>query len=136
MATEEIKVQIKFTEDTPYGTFSDTLYFTEAEYAAITKPEIKAMKQARTDAWLDQIAPPLSQLKDRESALMAQIDGLEQQIISLEATLAEVRKIIAKKGVVKRKVTSGNPKCGYNGNCGYKASDGSCLSKRSCKDKE
>lgn len=44
--SETVMVQVRFTEATETGEYSDALYFTQAEYAAKQRTEIDALKIA------------------------------------------------------------------------------------------
>lgn len=48
----EKKVQVKISMSTSQGQFNDALYFTDAEYAKLTKVDIDKMVQTRADAWV------------------------------------------------------------------------------------
>ena len=47
-----VMVQIRFKVQTAYGEFNDALYYTEAEYAALSEADIETAKQVRINAWI------------------------------------------------------------------------------------
>lgn len=49
---ETVKIQVNFTVDTRRGPFTSAIYFTEAEWAAITPEQKEAKKQTQVDTWL------------------------------------------------------------------------------------
>jgi hypothetical protein len=55
---EEIRIQVKFTETDPKTglEYTDALYFTEDEYATISRKEIDTLKKERFDKWTDAVA--------------------------------------------------------------------------------
>ena len=68
---DTVKIQVLFSEETKYGTFTDALYFTQQEYAALTPLDIKQMEQQRIDNYVSSIdnAPPEKDLTKKELQL-------------------------------------------------------------------
>ena len=95
---EEIRVQIRFSENTVVGTFNDTLYYTEDEYKALDRPTIDKVKQERLDAWVLQVSPPLEDLKKQENDLILKIAEWQAEVDRGNVKLAEIQKLIAQKG--------------------------------------
>lgn len=62
--TETKLICIRFTQDTIYGSYSDSLFFTESVYASLSKPEVDALKQARVDSFINRMEnlPPQEEL--------------------------------------------------------------------------
>lgn len=56
--TQENRRQIVFDALTQYGVYRDALYFTEAEYAALTQQDIDALIQGRVSAYIANIQNP------------------------------------------------------------------------------
>ncbi len=50
--SEQVKIQVLFTEKTEYGDFTDALYFTESEFLSMTREKIDALKQERLNNWI------------------------------------------------------------------------------------
>ena len=48
----DVRIQVLIKKDTKHGQFNDALYFTKAEYDALTNREVKDMAAARKDAWV------------------------------------------------------------------------------------
>ena len=55
MSELDIKVQVNFTEQTEYGEYSDSLYYTLDEYSLKTEADVLQDKQARLDSWLEKM---------------------------------------------------------------------------------
>lgn len=51
-------ISIPFRFETKYGAYSDTLWFTEEEYAALSEEQIEEMKQQRVANWINLIENP------------------------------------------------------------------------------
>jgi hypothetical protein len=52
---DTVRIQLTFSEKTIYGTYTDALYFSEDEWASITKAQINEMKNARVSSWVDSV---------------------------------------------------------------------------------
>lgn len=86
---EEVKIRFLFREETPYGVFQDAIYFTQAEFAAIPRVELDALKLARKNAWLAIVS--VSQPK-------ATKEQLEEELAQKEIDLQELKDRIATYG--------------------------------------
>lgn len=53
-------MKIDFSFDTPYGPFSDTLFFVDAETIP-SDAEIEAIKQQRLNNWLALVTQPIQE---------------------------------------------------------------------------
>lgn len=60
---DDIKIQIRFKEQTEKGEYSDALYFSEEEYNSIAQKRLQELKQQRIDAWVEKVN---KQSKSRE----------------------------------------------------------------------
>ena len=79
---DTVKVQVSFTvSDTPYGSFSDAIYFTEAEWAA--NPDVEAMKQARVDAYVAARESMAAPQEPTQEQIEAHINAIDEQIVKL-----------------------------------------------------
>lgn len=92
---DEVKVQVRFTAETQYGSFADALYFTEAEWAA--NPDVEAMKQqlidnyvALMDEMTSQNEPTKEELKKQKVSLDERIETIQSIKQELEAKIAEM----------------------------------------------
>lgn len=56
MIEEFIMQQIKFTIETPYGTYSDALYLKDDH--GLTEDQIEALKQERVSNWIAIFSSP------------------------------------------------------------------------------
>ena len=73
-------IQVRFTVTDGSDSFTDALYFSPAEYAALTEEQLEAMKQARFAAWKAvATAPPAPVVPPTPEEIQAQIDSLTQQ---------------------------------------------------------
>ena len=90
----EVKVQVGFKADTKYGSYGDSLYFTEDEWATLTEVKLESMKQSRIDNWIahmDTVAAPKTLTKSDYQNMIANIDS---QISSLQDRKSEINSII------------------------------------------
>lgn len=84
------KIQVRFTVTDQGQTFTDALYFTSEEYAALTERELAEMQRARFDAWLALVqAPPLPPVELSPEEIRGQIEQLQTQADALIAQLPE-----------------------------------------------
>ena len=89
---EQIRIQVLFSEDTPYGIFQDALYYTEAEWETVKKSEVEKEKQRRLDNWKTIITTPSVELSKEEQmiAVQEQIDMANAHLKELEAQKLEL----------------------------------------------
>jgi len=87
---DTIKIQLSFSEETKYGTYNDSLYFTEEEYKQATLESIAALKQERVDKWIKVLTtpPPIVELTDEE--IQQQLQQIEEQKVALDTTKSEL----------------------------------------------
>jgi hypothetical protein len=97
-AEDDIKVRIRFEEDTPHGKYTDALYFTIDEYNIITQSEIATMKQERVDNWIYDVTHPTptpkptladwktreAEIKEFQNVLIADLAEVQAEINALE----------------------------------------------------
>lgn len=82
--TSDEKVQVRFTIKDVDGTeFTDALYFTPAERAAVTPVQLAAMQMERFAKW-KAAAAPIIPMAATEEQIRADLDALEQQRAALE----------------------------------------------------
>ena len=86
---DEIRIQVIFKADTPYGVYQDALWFTEDEYTALTSEVLEAMKQERVDKWIEMVTNPpvVPELtpEERIAQIQTEINDLFVRIQNLEA---------------------------------------------------
>jgi len=79
-------MQIRFTIETKFGSFSDALYFDDDH--TFTEAEVEAMKQERLTNWLAVIeAPPTEETEATRAitdAIAAAIKAAEESVIGEE----------------------------------------------------
>lgn len=101
--SQQIKVQVLFTEETAHGSFTDALYFTQEEFATKTQGDIDALKTERVNNYVTAIdeaknAPVVEPTKEQLEAEKLQ---LQQSVAQLQAQLVEIdAKITTKVDVV------------------------------------
>ena len=86
-AEDKVMIQVRFKEQTDYGSYNDALYFTLDEYKDIKQADIDLLKQQRVDNWVNMVSnppayiePTLDELKSMRADLQEQIDSLDSQI--------------------------------------------------------
>ena len=55
---QEIRVQVNFSRDTSFGTYSDALYFSLEDFDNTTPEQILQMQDDRVNAWIQAITTP------------------------------------------------------------------------------
>jgi hypothetical protein len=81
---QTIMIQVRFTEDTPYGEYSDSIYFTQDEYNSIKQDGIDKIKQDRVGAWIERIKNPPTPIEPTKKQLEEEQVVIEEQIASLQ----------------------------------------------------
>lgn len=84
---DKIYVQIRFKEETEFGIYSDSLFYTQAEYAALSDGAKVAAKQSRVAAYVSGVknppAPPVltkQELQAAKTSLLSEIAVLDAKI--------------------------------------------------------
>lgn len=84
----DVRIQFLIKKDTKHGQFNDALYFTKAEYDALTNQEVNDMAVARKNAWVaavdDARTNPRRVTKAEKLAAKQQ---MADQLASLEADI-------------------------------------------------
>jgi hypothetical protein len=92
-----VRVQVLIEAKTSEGTFKDALYYSKAEYDALSDAQIEAAKATRVTNWVNAVkaaktAPPPTFTK---AELQAQLDELNKQAAELSAQATELSAKIA-----------------------------------------
>lgn len=81
------KIQINIDEETKYGKFSDSMYFTEEEFNELSEKEVNSRIEERLIKWIDfmdnkpeDLGPTVEQLITHKEKLQALIDEAEGRI--------------------------------------------------------
>ncbi len=84
---EDIRIQVIFREETSHGAYQDALWFSQAEYDALTPETLAAMKQARIDNWIKVVTTPAPEPTAEElaSRKQSEIDMLTIRLQELKA---------------------------------------------------
>lgn len=99
--TQRERVQILFTEDTPYGEYTDALYFTPDEYLLKTQADLDTLKQQRVSGYVNAIQNAPAPVEATKEELQAQIVSIDEQSASLAVQKGEIQ---AKIDAIKPKV--------------------------------
>ena len=91
MADISVSVQVKFTEQTKYGSFTDALYFSPDEFSTISQDDIKALIKNRVDNYISVVETPTQDVEPSKAEL-------QESRAELAAQIAELDSQIAKKG--------------------------------------
>ncbi len=83
---EEVRIQVIFREETLYGTYQDALWFSQAEYDALTPEALAAMKQARIDNWIKVVTTSVVEptAEESEARKQSEIDMLTARLQELQ----------------------------------------------------
>jgi len=89
----EAKIRVPVNEVTAYGEYRGALYYTIAEWEALTIVNLMAQKRSRLDAWIayvkakSQIVTP----DQTEAQLMVEEASLEEQLRRVKEKLVKIR---------------------------------------------
>jgi hypothetical protein len=84
----EKRIQVRFTITEDGKTYSDALYFTEAEHAAATTKQIEDAQVARFNQWKAVVTAPPKEPTDEEK--QAEVDTLVEEKARIESRIAEL----------------------------------------------
>lgn len=87
-----VRVQVIVEAKTPEGNFRDAIYYSKAEFDALSDAQVQADKAARVTAWVAAVqaaktAPPPPEPTKAE--LQAQLDELTKQVADIQAKIAK-----------------------------------------------
>lgn len=110
-ADESIYIQVRFSEKTKYGTFSDALYYTQDEYAKLSKDDLAKVEQGRVDNFIAAVETPNPEAKEltaeeldaQDKAIDEQIATLQSQKVDIQAKISAISiavKDIGNKGIL------------------------------------
>lgn len=86
--TREEKVQVRFTVKDGDDRFTDALYFTTEERAALTDEQLQALQMARFEGYKAAVAArPVARARTEEE-IASELKSLEEQRAILDATIA------------------------------------------------
>lgn len=77
---DQIFIQVRFTQNTDYGTYSDALYFTPEEYATKTVSDFNLLKKQRIDNFINTVKNPLPQVEPTKEELQKYANSLQSQL--------------------------------------------------------
>ena len=86
----EVKVQVQFKADTKYGSYGDSLYFTEDEWAVLTEVKLESMKQARIDKWVAYMDSKSIPQEPTKQELQTQLVNVNEHILELQSRKSEL----------------------------------------------
>jgi len=89
MAEKITRIQVRFSEQTKYGTFTDALYFTQAEYDAISPEDINAQIQDRVANYIAAVEAPGQDVQPSKAELQAAKAELEAQVSDLNEKISK-----------------------------------------------
>jgi seryl-tRNA synthetase len=97
---QTVMMQIRFSEDVLVKgmtlSYSDALYYTPEQYAAMKQSDIDAVKAQRVAAWKEIVENPAPVKEVTKEELIAQIAAMDEQVASLESQKIELNnKLIA-----------------------------------------
>ena len=90
-ATQEVKVQVKFKEQTEVGEYSDAIYYTMEEWKKVKQSDIDVEKTKRKNNYIEKVKAPIPVYVPTQEELDEQIRLLEQQKYELETKLQELQ---------------------------------------------
>jgi hypothetical protein len=95
LASDKVMVQVVFTEDVEVNKqvipFTDALYYSMDDYANLKPEDLAAKKKERVDNWVNILEHPVVQPEPTKEQMLAEIQSMEEQKVSLEARKAELQ---------------------------------------------
>lgn len=95
---QSIFIQVRFSENTEFGVYNDSIVFSEAEWASITQDQVDAQKKRRVQQFLynmrnrpEPIPPTEPELVEQKTVLETQRDNIIQEIANVDARIVEVQ---------------------------------------------
>ena len=88
-AEDKIYIQIRFSELTKHGQFSDSLYFTPEDYAKKSKEDITALEKQRVENWIYLIENPAVATEPTKEELEAERETFLQRADELQTKINE-----------------------------------------------
>ena len=92
---QQVMVQVRFQEDVNIKgmnlQYSDALYYTPEQYAAMKQSDIDAVKAERVANWKNIMENPAPVKEPSKEELIAQIAAMDEQKVCLEAQKVELQ---------------------------------------------
>lgn len=92
---ETINIQIRFTEDTSHGTYSDALYYPIGFDLDKNRAEVEAEKQARVANWIQAIENPAPEVEPTPEDIEGELLSLEAQKSAIETLIMEKTEVLS-----------------------------------------
>jgi hypothetical protein len=116
---DTIMIQLTYTEETDFGTFIDSIYFTPEEYDIVSKEEITKQKKIRLDSWIahheypNQVVPTVEDCKYIIDSLLNEL-SIYRELLKDVATETELNlikdKLTTQVNIVQTNITAKQPK--------------------------
>ncbi len=88
---QKVTIRVWFEEQTKFGRYTDSLYFTPEDYEEITEEHLNTLKKERVDRWVENREKRKALVYEpTEEDLAAERDELELQKTELESRIAEL----------------------------------------------
>lgn len=86
----DVRIQVMIRKKTQHGQFSDAMYFSKEEYDALTNQEVRALAEARKDAWVQAVkdASKAVRVAERKADKQARRNQIAADLAALEADIA------------------------------------------------
>lgn len=85
----DVRIQVLIRKDTNQGQFNDALYFTAAEFNALTNADVRALADARKDAWVQAMRDAKqSPRRVTKAEKIAAREALARQLDAADADIA------------------------------------------------
>jgi hypothetical protein len=90
---EEVRIQVLINKDTEQGRFQDAVYFSKAEFEALSDSELENIKNQRANNWVNSVkaASKVERVVSKED-LEAEKASLLEALSEVDAEIAEVSK--------------------------------------------
>lgn len=98
-AEDTIRVQVRFTEKTECGDYSDALYYPIDKWP-VKQDNIDIAKSERVNNWLNIIKNPSPVVEPTKADLIKEQASIDEQIASLQARKLELIKRINEKDII------------------------------------
>lgn len=86
----DVRIQVLIRKDTSQGQFTDAMYFSKAEFDALSNADVRAMAEARKDAWVQAVkdASKAVRVAERKADKQARREQIAADLAALDADIA------------------------------------------------
>jgi hypothetical protein len=105
---DKVMIAVRFTEDVEFNKgdvrqYSDTLYYTQAEYDALKERDVEMEKQRRITNWKNIVNNPPAYVEPTKEQYEEELARQEEQITALKTTMEAKGYLTAEDSLIEEK---------------------------------